>query len=90
MINIKTPIINTLLNYGKDDILRLHMPGHKGRTKENKLLNTIKDNLFSIDLTEVNGTDNLYSANGIIKESQEITAKYFGASESFYLVNGST
>lgn len=90
MISIKTPIIDTLLNYSKDDILRLHMPGHKGRIKENKLLKTIKDNLFSIDLTEVNGTDNLYSANGIIKESQEITAKYLGASESFYLVNGST
>lgn len=87
---MKTPIINSLVEYKNEGILRLHMPGHKGKTNEYRLLEIIKENLYSIDLTEVDGTDNLHNATSIIKESQEMSSNIFKCEKSFYLVNGST
>ena len=43
-----------------------------------------------IDITEIDGFDNLHHAEGILKEGQERLAALFGADKSYYLVNGST
>ena len=43
-----------------------------------------------IDITEIDGFDNLHHAEGILKEGQERLATLFGADQSYYLVNGST
>lgn len=43
-----------------------------------------------IDITEIEGFDNLHHAEGILKKEQEHLAKVFGADQSFFLVNGST
>lgn len=85
---MKIPIIDSLIEYDSENIRRFHMPGHKGETKH--LLNTIRDKLYSFDITEIDGLDDLHNPTGIIKESQEITAEILGAKESYYLVNGST
>lgn len=66
------------------------MPGHKGSYKHYEELKNISDNLYSLDVTEVNGTDNLHNPEEAIKLSQEETAKLYNSGESFYLVNGST
>lgn len=87
---MKTPIIDALLKYNNENVLRLHMPGHKGKTQEFNLLETIKENLYSMDLTEVEDTDNLHNCTGIIKESQNIASNIYKCDKSFYLVNGST
>ncbi|MBE6005312.1 MAG: aminotransferase class V-fold PLP-dependent enzyme [Lachnospiraceae bacterium] len=47
-------------------------------------------NLIAYDFTEVEGTDDLHHAEGILKDSMERTARVFGADKSYYLVNGST
>ncbi len=57
------------------------MPGHKGRG----LLG-----VESLDLTEISGADSLYSANGIIYESEKNAASLFGSAHSFYSTEGST
>ena len=54
------------------------MPGHKGIGDVNRY-----------DITEVDGADSLYSANGIIKESEENAGKLFGA-HTFYSTEGSS
>lgn len=74
-----------LLDYSKK-IYPFHMPGHKlGR------LTPLKDiNLYNIDTTEVNGTDNLFQANGIIKAAQDRAKSLYGSLDTFFLVNGST
>lgn len=56
------------------------MPGNKGRY----------DGDFRHDITELDGMDNLQSPTGIIKESQETTAKIYGVTSARYLVNGSS
>lgn len=61
-----------------------HMPGHKsGKIK------TLED-FYEIDVTEVEGTDNLYHPQGIIRDAQDEIAQVYGAKASFLLVNGST
>lgn len=72
-----------LKEYGKSDFYPFHMPGHK-RCGENA------DSPYSYDITEIDGFDNLYEAEGLLKEGMERAAVCYGADETFYLVNGST
>lgn len=45
---------------------------------------------YSIDITEIEGFDNLHHAEGILREEQERAAAIYGSRRCFYLVNGST
>lgn len=47
-------------------------------------------NPYGIDITEIDGFDNLHNADGIIKEDFKRAAKLFGADETLFLVNGSS
>ena len=82
-----TPIYNYLREYADQNINVFHMPGHKlakGIPQE------LTQNLLQLDVTEVEGTDNLHYPEGIIKQAEELAAKAFGADKTFFLVNGST
>ncbi len=72
-----------LNSYREADIYPFHMPGHKRKTLP-------FPNPFSIDITEIDGFDNLHHATGILKQAQERAASLYGARHTFYLVNGST
>ena len=87
---MKLSIINALNKYINENNIRFHMPGHKGHCNDYDILKQISENLYSLDLTEVDGTDDLHSPESSIKESQEDIAKIYNAKESFYIVNGST
>lgn len=78
-------LLQHLLQLKNSDEYPLHMPGHKRQFGE-KLLG----NPYEIDITEIEGYDNLYEADGILKEAMERAAKVCGAEETFFLVNGST
>ena len=62
------------------------MPGHKRRLSNDDLFAEI----YGIDITEIDGFDNLHDAKGMIKEAQERAARCFGSDETYFLVNGST
>lgn len=72
-----------LIQYCQSDIYPFHMPGHKQTAFP-------FPNPYSIDITEIDGFDNLHHAEDILKETQERAAALYGAKRSFYLVNGST
>ena len=74
---------NKLENYGNSCIYPFHMPGHKRQT--NAVFNPYK-----VDITEVEGFDNLHHAEGILLEAQDRAAKLYGSEESHFLINGST
>lgn len=61
-----------------------HMPGHKRNCC------FFPENIMDFDITEIPGTDNLHNPTSIIKQSQNLTAQYFNAKQSFFLVNGSS
>lgn len=83
---MKTPVFDALKNLVEENSVSFHMPGHKGK---NTLVNWGEYIPF-IDTTEVEGMDNLLEPRGIIQESQDLTAKVFGAKATYYGVNGST
>lgn len=72
-----------LIKNGKSDIYPFHMPGHKRRKMD-------FPNPYDIDITEIDGFDNLHHATGLIKNAQDKAAKIYGANKSYFLINGST
>lgn len=77
---MNTPICDFVKKYTNKNTLRLHMPGHKGNSYlgfENR------------DITEIDGADSLYEADGIIKESEEKASSLFGC-DTFYSTEGSS
>ena len=56
-----------------------HMPGGKRAAS-----------LLKLDITEIEGFDDLHHPEGIIKKAMEKAANIYGADKSFFLVNGST
>ena len=82
-----------LMEYCSSDAYPFHMPGHK-RNPEliRELLGGVYgDNMpYQIDITEIDGFDNLHHAEEILMEGQKRAADLYGAKESFYLINGST
>ncbi len=76
-----TPIVDFLYEYSKKDIARFHMPGHKGRGFLG---------CEHMDITEVHGADDLFAADGIIKESELNASKLFNSRHTFYSTVGSS
>lgn len=72
-----------LTEYTQSNIYPFHMPGHKRRPID-------FPNPYTIDITEIDGFDNLHHAEEILHDAQQRAADLYGAKRSFYLVNGST
>jgi arginine/lysine/ornithine decarboxylase len=73
------PLHDFLENYARSEILRCHMPGHKGR--------------YPNDITEIFDADCLYEAietNGIIAASMREAARLFASGATFYSAGGCT
>ncbi|NLL75681.1 MAG: aminotransferase class V-fold PLP-dependent enzyme [Clostridiales bacterium] len=77
-----------LVKYRDSDYYPFHMPGHK-RNNAAKL-DCVLEAVYGVDITEIDGFDNLHQAQGIIKKAQQDAAELYGADETFFLVNGST
>jgi arginine/lysine/ornithine decarboxylase len=78
-------LLDRLKAHAASDSIPMHMPGHKRNTA---LLGT--DLPYNIDITEIEGFDNLHGASGILNEYMEEIADFYGTKRAFYLVNGST
>ena len=78
---MNTPICDFVNKYAHSSALRLHMPGHKG-------VDVL--GVESRDITEITGADVLYSAKGIIEESQSNAAALFGSGKTLYSCEGSS
>ena len=68
------------------DLYPFHMPGHKRQHHEPSPVSEAEQ----IDITEIEGFDNLHQSEGILLAAQERMASLFQAAQSFFLVNGST
>lgn len=78
-------LYDSLVTYCQSDFYPYHMPGHKRRSFIDGLADA-----YGIDITEIDGFDNLHQTEGLIKQAQERAAQLYGAEETFFLVNGST
>ena len=74
-----------LEEYYNKDYLPMHMPGHKRNVE------LLGEKLpYKIDITEIDGFDDLHHAEGIIKNIEDKARKIYKSKRSFILVNGST
>lgn len=69
--------------YGRSGAYPMHMPGHKRRGEG-------AFDWYAMDITEIDGFDNLHDAQGVLKYAMERAARVVGAERSWFLVNGST
>ena len=76
-----SPIADFLRAYAASDTARFHMPGHKGRGPLG---------CEALDITEIQGADSLYEAEGIIAQSEKNAAALFGTGRTLYSTEGSS
>lgn len=79
-MNNSPQLYKKLIEYSKTNYYPFHMPGHKRMFSDP----------YCIDITEIEGFDNLHHPEGVLKESMEWAASVYGADKTYYLVNGST
>ena len=77
---MNTPICDFAARYAQGDPLRLHMPGHKGQAFLG---------IEPLDITEIDGADSLYEADGIIRQSEDNASALFGC-PTYYSTEGSS
>ena len=79
-----SPLEKYFQHYNEKNLLPLHMPGHQRKREMGTALP------YAYDYTEVEDLDNLHAPEGILQEAMNRTAAYYGCSDCFYLVNGSS
>lgn len=77
---MSSPICDFVRRYNERRPARFHMPGHKGSA----ILG-----FEALDITEIDGADELFTADGIIAESEAQAGALFGA-HTVYATGGST
>lgn len=88
VVNNDRPIVQALKKFVADDPQSFHVPGHKNGLLSN-LPNEIKQAL-KYDVTELTGLDDFHHPEEAIQQAEQLLASTYGASRSFFLVNGST
>ena len=69
----------------EDNILPMHMPGHKRNPAAEP-----EGISYSNDITEIEGFDNLHSPEGVIRGIEKRARDLWGADEAYISVNGSS
>lgn len=83
-----------LIELKKDGLYPFHMPGHKRNiclsSKDEVDYAHVLKGAYDIDITEIDGFDNLHDAKDLILQAEEKAAKLYKSEETHFLVNGST
>lgn len=78
---METPIADFVRRYVDSGMVRAHMPGHKGKPFLG---------CETLDITEIQGADSLYEAEGIIRRSESYAGELFGSGRTVYSTEGSS
>lgn len=80
-----------LLQHAGIDPISFHMPGHKGSAIFRKYgYGEFLDNFVDCDVTEIPGADNLFQAEGIIRETMDKYSELYGVEKSYLQINGTS
>lgn len=83
----RTDLQERLGEYAASGALPMHMPGHKRNMTALRWLAPLGGGL---DITEIDGFDDLHQAEGCLKAEMDRAAALWGAKRTFYLINGSS
>ncbi|MCC5656665.1 aminotransferase class I/II-fold pyridoxal phosphate-dependent enzyme [Nostoc sp. XA010] len=87
----QTPLLDALKANAARPHTPFYTPGHKqGEGISQSLVDLLGKAVFRADLTELADLDNLFAPQGVIQEAQQLAAAAFGASQTWFLINGST
>ena len=84
MTDSKTPLRDAVRTYIERDAARFHMPGHKGHGEAEFA------GLLPYDITEVEGADSLFQAQGPLLQLEEAFADAYGAKRTLLSTGGAT
>jgi len=92
VVKVKAPIVEALQNAVDNPSYQFHIPGHtKGQAVFKDFKKLIGEKALNVDTTdEFDNLGTLHPATGPIGEAQKLAAEAFGASKTFFLLNGST
>lgn len=80
---MSAPLYERLLSYAAQNRISFAMPGHKNGRGLNK-------NLMSLDVTELESTENLHHCGRYVHEARELLSHLYGSDKSYILTGGST
>jgi arginine decarboxylase len=86
----RMPIVETLIRHIQKNPVPMHVPGHKMGRGFPSALGAWMESALKLDLTEIEGLDDLHHPTGAILEAQQLAAEAFCADATFFLINGST
>ena len=84
MKKIDAPLYNAVSSYAKTAPVRFHMPGHKGKFR----CGLYKSAPY--DVTELDFSDDLLNARGVILEAEKKLAEVYGVDRAFMCTGGAT
>ncbi|KAJ6827715.1 uncharacterized protein M6B38_366575 [Iris pallida] len=85
------PLLEALKACAEQDVACFHFPGHnRGKAAPPSLSRITGLKPFLHDLPELTELDDLFSPKGVILDAQKQAASLFGASETWFLVGGTT
>ena len=82
-----TPLYDAIRAYAQERPLRMHMPGHKGKSA---MLLPELSAIAPLDVTELGPTGDLFSPGAPFDQAQELWARDFGMEGCQFLTGGST
>ena len=77
-------ISDDIIKYTSGDVYPMHMPGHKRNT------GFLQGLPAAIDITEIDGFDDLHQSQGVLRETSSLASKLYGSETAYLLINGAT
>lgn len=87
----KVPYFTMVKNYADNKVLTFHCPGHQqGKGIHRIFKDFLGENVFSADITQIYGMDDIHQPKSIVKEAQRLAAEAYSADNTYFLINGSS
>lgn len=86
----KIPILEAVRAHQALERVSLHVPGHKAGQGLGSAIGAYARHMGRLDVTELQGVDDLHHPTGPILEAEQLAAAAWGVEETHFLVGGST
>lgn len=90
MTQDNAPIYEALKRYRGKRVVPFDVPGHKQGRGNPALTEFLGQQCMSADVNSSKPLDNLCHPVGVIREAEELAAQAFGATQAFFMVNGTS
>ncbi|WP_085522398.1 aminotransferase class I/II-fold pyridoxal phosphate-dependent enzyme [Tuberibacillus sp. Marseille-P3662] len=84
------PLFQALKRFSSQQPISFHVPGHKNGNVFPDIGRGYFKELLPIDVTELQGLDDLHQPEGIIADAMTLLKDFYNTHKSYFLVNGTT